>query len=238
MWSPRCARSRSLAGRVAPDKASGYQSPSVRISRPRRLMAVRSEGRHAHRDDRPLGAGQGPDRDQELVGACPIDDPQDRLAALCEPDRPLTAILRLRLTLDEPPAHQAVDQPTRGRWRPADCLCDVTDRHRAGIGEHVQRSELGEAKTHSPSWPAKPITSSRHRARPIATRSLIWRTFGSRLPAATTAGDRSSSNDGPSSGLVPLGAGMWVLPSVSVGRAAYPWRRERELPHEGLQWPG
>jgi len=29
----------------------------------------------------------------------------------------------------------------------------------------------------SPSWLAKPMTSSRQSARPMATRSLIWRTF-------------------------------------------------------------
>src|SRR5262245_813996 len=38
------------------------------------------------------------------------------------------------------------------------------------------------------------MTSSRHSARPMATRSLIWRTLGSRLPAARTGADRSASN--------------------------------------------
>ena len=107
---------------------------------------MRRERSDAHRDDRSFGAGQGPDRDQELVGARSIDDAQDRLAALRESDRPLAAILRLGLALDEAPAHQAVDQPARGRRRPADCFRDVTDRHRAGIGQHVQRRELGEAE--------------------------------------------------------------------------------------------
>ena len=46
----------------------------------------------------------------------------------------------------------------------------------------------------SPSWPAKPMTSSRQSARPIATRSVIWRTFWSRLPAASTGAERSASN--------------------------------------------
>ena len=45
----------------------------------------------------------------------------------------------------------------------------------------------------SPSWYAKPTTSSRHSARPIATRSEIWRTFWIRVPAATTGADRSAS---------------------------------------------
>src|SRR6266508_5486633 len=38
------------------------------------------------------------------------------------------------------------------------------------------------------------MTSSRQRARPMATRSLIWRTLGNRLPAARTGADRSASN--------------------------------------------
>ncbi len=37
------------------------------------------------------------------------------------------------------------------------------------------------------------MTSSRQSARPIATRSLIWRTFGSRSPAARTGAERSAS---------------------------------------------
>ena len=37
------------------------------------------------------------------------------------------------------------------------------------------------------------MTSSRHSARPIATRSEIWRTFWIRVPAASTGADRSAS---------------------------------------------
>src|SRR3954451_23963123 len=37
------------------------------------------------------------------------------------------------------------------------------------------------------------MTSSRQSARPIATRSEIWRTFGIRVPAARTVADRSAS---------------------------------------------
>ena len=38
------------------------------------------------------------------------------------------------------------------------------------------------------------MTSSRQSARPIATRSEIWRTFEIRVPAASTVADRSASN--------------------------------------------
>src|SRR4029078_10697808 len=38
------------------------------------------------------------------------------------------------------------------------------------------------------------MTSSRQSARPIATRSEIWRTFEIRVPAARTVADRSASN--------------------------------------------
>src|SRR5436305_13045598 len=37
------------------------------------------------------------------------------------------------------------------------------------------------------------MTSSRQSARPIATRSEIWRTFGIRVPAARTVAERSAS---------------------------------------------
>ena len=38
------------------------------------------------------------------------------------------------------------------------------------------------------------MTSSRHSARPIATRSEIWRTFWILVPAARTGAERSASN--------------------------------------------
>src|SRR5688572_3911201 len=76
----------------------------------------------------------------------------------------------------------------------------------------------------SPSWLAKPMTSSRHSARPIATRSLIWRTFRIRLPAASTGADRSCSKR---RAIVRAGAGRLI---VRAGRssgmfAAYGERR-------------
>ena len=62
----------------------------------------------------------------------------------------------------------------------------------------------------SPSWLAKPMTSSRHRARPMATRSLIWRTFGMRRPGGQDrrgqvrlepAGDGPSRDDATADGV-------------------------------------
>src|SRR5688572_2927022 len=77
----------------------------------------------------------------------------------------------------------------------------------------------------SPSWLAKPITSSRHSARPIATRSLIWRTLRIRLPAARTGAERSCSKR---RAIVRAGAGRLIGRagrSSRMTRAAYGARR-------------
>ena len=102
-----------------------------------------------------------------------------------QPERPLAAILGLGPALHEPAPHEPVDQPARRRGRAPDGVGEVGDGRRPAVGEHVERGELGEPQPELAQLEAKPTTSSRHSARPIATRSEIWRTFWIRSPAAS-----------------------------------------------------
>ena len=91
----------------------------------------------------------------------------------------------------------------------------------------------------SPSCEAKPTTSSRHSARPIATRSEIWRTFWIRVPAATTGAERSASKtramtrDGAA-----LRRRVRVSASGSAGPAAGSLGRGRRARGVGTGWAG
>ena len=73
-----------------------------------------------------------------------------------------------------------------------DRLGQLPDRERASVGEDVEAASWVKPRRRSPSWLANLMTSSRHRARPMATRSLIWRTFWIRVPAARTGAERSA----------------------------------------------
>ena len=71
----------------------------------------------------------------------------------------------------------------------------------------------------SPSCEANPTTSSRHSARPIATRSEIWRTLGIRGPAARTVGQVRLEPPGDRPALAARGAtGGRARLDVIVGR--------------------
>ena len=110
---------------------------------------------HAHRNDRALRRGQGTDRRQKLIRTGSIDDPQDRMAALGQPQRALAAVLGLLVALDEPSADKAIDQPARRRGRPPDRLRELADGERAPIGEDVERRQLGEPEPQLPELTGK-----------------------------------------------------------------------------------
>ena len=105
------------------------------------------ERRHAHRHDGPLRRRERSDRAQELVGPRPVHHAQDGVAALGQAERPLATVLGFLVALDESTPDEAVDEPARRRWRPADLLGQLADGHRAPVGQHVQRRELGEAES-------------------------------------------------------------------------------------------
>ena len=138
----RRPRPRSLAPRPRDAARRDPQSRGARIAVPRRDRMGR-ERRHAHRHDSALGGRQRPDGVQELVGARPVHDPQDGVAALGEPDGALAPVLGLLVPLDEPAADQPVDQPARRRRRPTERLRELTDRRRAAVREDVQGRPAG-----------------------------------------------------------------------------------------------
>ena len=77
---------------------------------------VGRERRDAHRDDRPLGGGERPDRGQELIGPPAIDDAEHGVTALGQPERPLASVLGLLVALDKAPPDKPVHEPAGGRW--------------------------------------------------------------------------------------------------------------------------
>jgi hypothetical protein len=140
-----------------------------------------------------LAAGQRPHRGQELLGTRPVDDAQHRLTARREPDRPQPAVVVLPAALDEAPLDEAVDQPGRGGRRASDGVGEVGDGRGRPSASTYSAASSREAEVELAQLVREPTTSSRHSARPIATRSEIWRTFWMRVPAATTGADRSAS---------------------------------------------
>lgn len=108
------------------------------------------EGHDAHRHDGSLSAGQGPDCRQELICPAAINDTQDGTPALGQAERPLAPILRLLVTLDEPPPGKSVHKSARGRRGSADRLGQLAHRQGAAIGQDVESGQLGEAQTQFP----------------------------------------------------------------------------------------
>ena len=113
------------------------------------------EGRHAHRDDGPLGGRQGSHRREELIRPSPVHDAQDGVSTLGQAQRTLPAVLRFLMTLDQTAAHEPVDQPARRRGRAADCLRKLTDRQSAPVGQDVQSCELRESEAQLPELTGK-----------------------------------------------------------------------------------
>ena len=122
----------------------------VRMSRPRRLIAWVASAATPIATIARSAVGQRPDRGQELVGTPAIHDAEHGVTALGQAERPLAAVLGLLVTLDEPPPDEAVDEPARGRRRPADRLGQLTDRQGVAVGEDVQGRELGEPEAQLP----------------------------------------------------------------------------------------
>src|SRR6476660_8338414 len=85
--------------------------------------------------------------------ARPVRDP--RPAARRELQDLLPSILLLRLALDEPPLHEAVDEPARRRRRSIDRFGELSDGQGAAIGEDVERGELGEPEPQLPELAGK-----------------------------------------------------------------------------------
>jgi len=109
-----------------------------------------------HRDDRPLSGREGADGRQELVGATPVHDPQDGVAALGQTQCALASILRFLVALHESTANQPIDQATRRRWRPADRFGQLADRQGVAVGQDVQGRKLGEAEPKLPELAGEP----------------------------------------------------------------------------------
>ena len=153
------------------------------------------ERRHAHRDDRPLGGRAAAGRPTGT--GRPAPGPRRAAwrgragsggaSAGAGPRAPRWRSTRRRRT--SPSTSRLVadgDRPIASASSPTVIVLPSARTYSAASWVKPRRS--------SPSWPANPMTSSRQSARPMATRSLIWRTFGSRLPAARTGADRSASN--------------------------------------------
>ena len=77
---------------------------------------VRGKCGDPHRDDRPFGRWKGPHHRQELIGARPVDDPQDRVPAWGQTQCPLTPVFGLLVPLDEASTDEAIYQSAGRRW--------------------------------------------------------------------------------------------------------------------------
>ena len=77
---------------------------------PARDRACRQRG-HAHRDELPFGRREGAHRRQELIRPTAVDEAQQGVTALGQPERALAPILLLLAALDEPAPDEPVDEP-------------------------------------------------------------------------------------------------------------------------------
>ena len=116
---------------------------------------MRGEGHHAHRHDGSLCSGQGPDRRQELIRPAAINDTQEGMPTLGQAKRPLAPILRLLVTLDEPPTGESVHKPARGRRGSADRFGQLADGQGAAVGQDVEGGQLRESQTQLPELAGK-----------------------------------------------------------------------------------
>ena len=78
------------------------------------------------------------------------------MTALGQPERPLASVLLFLAALDEAPPDESVDQ-ARGRRRGSpEGVGQIRDGRRPGIGEDIQRRQLGEAEAKLPELPGEP----------------------------------------------------------------------------------
>ena len=157
-------------------------------SRPRRLIAWVASAATPMATIARSAVGSGRTADRNWSARATVDDPQHGVPTRGQAEDLLAPVLLLELALDEAALDEAIDEPARRRWRAVDRSASSPTVSVLPSARTYSAASWVNPSRSSPSWLANPMTSSRQRARPMATRSLIWRTFW--MPAARSQDGR------------------------------------------------